>query len=74
LSISYALLGLGFWASAATAASLAVSKFIGVHATIETTVERSAEQLCMDLIGIDPTRRVAIHDELFAQVRAAERG
>lgn len=73
LSVAYALLGLGFWSSAAVAASLALSKFMGVRATIETSVERSAEQLCMDLIGVDPARLVAVHSDLLARIEAASR-
>jgi hypothetical protein len=70
LVIAYSLLGLGFWASTATAAMLAVSKLIGMRSPIETTLERGAERLCMELIGIDPTRLIAAHDQTLGRIHA----
>lgn len=72
VTIAYALLGLGFWASMAAGASMALSKLAGVPSSLATTLERSAAQLCMDLIGIDPGRLLAAHDELFARMQAAK--
>jgi hypothetical protein len=69
LCIAYALLGLGFWASAATGATIALSKLIGMRSPIETTVERSAQRLSMELIGVDPTRLIAAHDELLGRIQ-----
>jgi hypothetical protein len=70
LCIAYSLLGLGFWASAATAATITLSKLIGMRSPIETTVEGGAGRLCMELIGVDPTRLIAAHDELLKRIKA----
>lgn len=69
LSISYSMLGLGFWANAARAATMTVARLIGTHAPVEATLEAGAERLSMDLIGIDPAALVEAHDELLAQIQ-----
>lgn len=68
LCIVTTMLGLGFWASAATAATHTIAKFTGTGSRITTTVEAGAQRLCMDLIGLDPARLVAAYDQLLARI------
>jgi hypothetical protein len=70
LCVAYSLLGLGFWASAATAATITLTKLMRMRSPIETSVERGAERLCMELIGVDPTRLIAAHDQLLERISA----
>lgn len=72
VSFAFTMLGLGFWATAARTATLAMLKLLGDRNTpIEATVEAAAEQLCMDLIGPDPAQLVAVHETLIARMRVA---
>lgn len=70
LCVAYSLLGLGFWASAANTAVVMIAKLMGMRSPIETTIERGAERLCSELIGIDPNRLLAAHAELLGQIEA----
>jgi hypothetical protein len=64
----FTLLGLGFWAAAASAATLGITKLVGISPVITTTIEAGAERMCMDLIGVDPARLVAAHSTLLQRI------
>lgn len=71
--IAYSLLGLGFWAAAAIAAASSLSELMGTPGPTESTIERGAERLCMELVGVDPTRLIAAHDLLLERIQAIAR-
>jgi hypothetical protein len=61
----FSLLGLGFWSSAAIAVSKVFAKMLGQQPRINTSVEEGAEQLGLELIGVDAEKLAVIYDELF---------
>ncbi len=71
---AFALPGLGFWSAAASTTATALARLIGVHSQVATDLERSAGQLGMELIGVDPAGLVAAHDELFGRMQLAAPG
>ncbi|HLT38910.1 MAG TPA: hypothetical protein VK034_21650 [Enhygromyxa sp.] len=68
LVMCHVMLGLGFWASAARVATIAITGLMGNPAPIETSVEAGAQRLATELIGIDPAKLVALHDDLLARM------
>lgn len=70
LCVAYSLLGLGFWASTASTATITISKLSGMRSPVETSLERGAERLCMELIGVDSTRLIAAHDQLLERIQS----
>ena len=69
MSLAYSMLGLGFWASAARAASSVLAKLVGANAPTTTSVEEGAHKLSMDLVGVDPEELVAAHDALLERMQ-----
>ena len=70
LSVVYSMLGLGFWSSAAIAATRALTSLMGVRAPIETSVEGGAHRLSQDLIGMDPAKLVSTHHDLLQRMHS----
>lgn len=68
--IVYSLLGLGFWASAASAAMSAISKLSGVYSPRTQSLEAGAQHLCSEFIGLNPGPLLAAHDTLLASIAA----
>jgi hypothetical protein len=64
-------LGLGFWAKSAVMVSATLSKLAGQQQLIETTLERGAARMGLELIGVDSDKLVASHDELLAAMQTA---
>lgn len=64
------LLGLGFWASSAVAMSSGLSKLLGQHSTVGTSLERSAEHLGQEMIGVDAEKLIASYHELLAAIQS----
>ena len=73
LVILYSLLGLGFWATFATAASRSLAKLTSTSALFEKSIEGGAQRLALELVGLDPAALVEAHVQLMARL-AAERG
>jgi hypothetical protein len=66
----YSMLGLGFWASAAIAASMVFAKLIGQRALIETSIEAGAQRLGLELIGVDAEKLVVSYEEVLQAIGA----
>lgn len=64
-------LGLGFWAEAARATAMAIARMIRSHTFVESNVEAAARRMAMEMVGIDPARIIAAHDQLLASLDAA---
>jgi hypothetical protein len=65
----FSLLGLGFWSSAAIAVSKVFAKMLGQQPRINTSVEDGAEQIGLELIGVDAEKLAVIHDELLEMIQ-----
>ena len=62
-------LGLGFWASTAAVVTSALSKLVGQPALLETSIDRGAQRLGMELIGVDAEKLAAAYGELLARIK-----
>ena len=71
--VVYSLLGLGFWAVAAIAATTVLAKLMGQRPLIETSVEAGADRVGLELIGVDAEKLAVIHDELLESIQAQAR-
>ncbi|PRQ08647.1 hypothetical protein [Enhygromyxa salina] len=70
LTMVCSMLGLGFWASAASGASTGIGVLLGVDLQMTTSVAVGAERMCRELVGLDPARLVAAHDDLMQRITA----
>jgi hypothetical protein len=60
---------MGFWASAMRATATGLSLLLRRRLIFETALERAAQRLSADLVGIDPAAIVAAHDQLYADLQ-----
>lgn len=72
IAIVYSMLGLGFWTNLALSATRSFSKFVGISAPIELSVEDGAQRLAQEFVGRDPAGYVDAHAQLLAHIQAAK--
>ena len=72
IAVVYSMLGLGFWTSLAISATRSLSKFIGMSAPIELSIEDGAQRLAQEFIGRDPAVYAQAHAQLLAHIQAAK--
>ena len=71
LAIGYALLGLGFWSGAAIAVTRVLARLMRQPTLIDTSVEASAQRMAMEVVGLDPSEFVAVHERLLDDIHRA---
>jgi hypothetical protein len=72
--LSVAALGLGFWASAMNSALSMIVRVAGPgNMFLETSVERAAERLALELVGLDAEALVAVYQQLWDQLVTSAR-
>lgn len=68
-SLAVAAVGMGFWASAMRATATGLSLLLRRRLIFETELDRAAQRLSAELVGIDPVGIVAAHDQLYADLQ-----